>query len=649
MRRLRIKFRAYQLEAGVGTFAASGQAAELTRGGVPVVVTIPTISGSTIVGQTLTSSTGSWTNSPTSYARQWLRSGVAISGATGVNHTLVTADAGTILSVRVTAANAIGSGVASESAGTAVITVGGAGAPALSTLPTLTLYAGASVTTVGSTLRVNPGRWTTDYLDTRQYPHLRYLQWKRNGAAISGAVGLTYVTGGADIGQQITCTESIQQIFLGSPYIDAGIPRFAASVQGTVYTATTAAVVPTGAVDPALVYPSNLIYRGSYRHPNPSGVNGLNYGGSGLAWYPAGDGGNGSFFMYGEPGQGNRVGEFRPVPVSSLTGTLTQTNYNALPECTLLNGMIAADEGWRETALGGEGYSALGMVVHNGRLIQSAVTGYSNTNPLGSHASRPLNLATTGDVKWARVWDTSRGFSNARGFAGYMSPIPAAWQTALGGKVITGCSGISIVSNSTDGPGALAFDPDLITGIGTTIQGNALIGYQNGQLESSDVRNVWNSVWNFICTPRGVVIPNGTRSCLFFGRGSNGLYSYGPNYTRGNGDDSQYDNTSAFPVISRIYDPVLTSTGEHAYPYTYRIWAYDLNDMAAVKAGTLAPGAIRPYGVWNFTLPIDTGSAEIMGACYDPARKLISIAQQGSGRFGEFSFHVYEVSNAVAA
>ena len=53
---------------------------------VPANTALPAVSGTAQVGQTLSASTGSWSNSPTSYARQWTRcnsSGAAVSTSAG--------------------------------------------------------------------------------------------------------------------------------------------------------------------------------------------------------------------------------------------------------------------------------------------------------------------------------------------------------------------------------------------------------------------------------------------------------------------------------------------------------------------------------------------------------------------------------------
>jgi hypothetical protein len=86
----------------------------------PTNTSLPTISGSAVVGQTLTASTGGWSGAPTSYAYQWRRcdsTGAAcasISGATSKSYTLQSADAGRTLRIVVTATNVAGSASATS-------------------------------------------------------------------------------------------------------------------------------------------------------------------------------------------------------------------------------------------------------------------------------------------------------------------------------------------------------------------------------------------------------------------------------------------------------------------------------------------------------------------------------------------------------
>jgi hypothetical protein len=75
----------------------------------PVNVVAPVISGAAETWQTLTVDTGAWNGSPDSYAYQWKRGGVAISGATTNSYELDVIDEGTTINCTVTASNATGS------------------------------------------------------------------------------------------------------------------------------------------------------------------------------------------------------------------------------------------------------------------------------------------------------------------------------------------------------------------------------------------------------------------------------------------------------------------------------------------------------------------------------------------------------------
>ena len=80
----------------------------------PVNTLAPAISGVAIIGQVLTSTTGTWTGTaPITYSYQWKR-GVTNIGTNASTYTLVTADAGQNISCQVTATNAAGSASATS-------------------------------------------------------------------------------------------------------------------------------------------------------------------------------------------------------------------------------------------------------------------------------------------------------------------------------------------------------------------------------------------------------------------------------------------------------------------------------------------------------------------------------------------------------
>ena len=101
--------------------------------GVPTNTGLPTITGTTKEGQTLTSAPGSWTNSPTGYSYQWERCSAAgtscgnVPEATGTSYALTGADVGSTLRLAVTAKNAHGTGGTATSEPTGVVSAAEAG------------------------------------------------------------------------------------------------------------------------------------------------------------------------------------------------------------------------------------------------------------------------------------------------------------------------------------------------------------------------------------------------------------------------------------------------------------------------------------------------------------------------------------------
>jgi hypothetical protein len=100
------------LPGAVGTPASAPTA--------PVNSVAPAITGTAEQGSTLSCSTGTWSGSPTGYAYQWKRGGVAISGATSSTYLIVSADVGVSIKCTVTATNVAGSASADSNSVTPV-------------------------------------------------------------------------------------------------------------------------------------------------------------------------------------------------------------------------------------------------------------------------------------------------------------------------------------------------------------------------------------------------------------------------------------------------------------------------------------------------------------------------------------------------
>lgn len=155
----------------------------------PSNVTTPVITGTASVGQTLTSSTGTWNgSSPINYTYQWKRAGVDIVGATNSTYILVAADAANVITVTVTATNSAGNATAT-SAGTSLVLY----PPSNTVAPSI-----SGTAQVGQTLTASNGTWVGAATIIYSY------QWKRAGSNIVGATSSTYVPVLADIGNTLT-------------------------------------------------------------------------------------------------------------------------------------------------------------------------------------------------------------------------------------------------------------------------------------------------------------------------------------------------------------------------------------------------------------------------------------------------------------
>ena len=188
--------------AGGSTPASSAQTAVVSTPSPPSNTTAPAVSGTAQQGQTLTSTNGSWTGSPTGYAYAWERcnssgaSCTTISGATQSTYTLASADVNHTIRSVVTATNAGGSTPAT-SAATAVVTASTPSAPTNTTAPAV-----SGTAQQGQTLTTTNGTWTGS-------PTGYAYAWEdcnSSGAScttISGATQSTYTLASTDVGHTI--------------------------------------------------------------------------------------------------------------------------------------------------------------------------------------------------------------------------------------------------------------------------------------------------------------------------------------------------------------------------------------------------------------------------------------------------------------
>ncbi len=163
----------------------------------------PSVSGATVVGQTLTASSGLWSGFPApSYTYQWAKCDQngqncgSFGSATSSNtYTLLPSDAGSTFEVTVTASNSLGSSQATSSA-TGVVQGAGA-APTNTSLPSIspaTPAVGQPVIASSGSWSGNPSSFTYSY------------QWQRCSGASCVSVGsntASYTPQAADAGSTI--------------------------------------------------------------------------------------------------------------------------------------------------------------------------------------------------------------------------------------------------------------------------------------------------------------------------------------------------------------------------------------------------------------------------------------------------------------
>jgi surface protein len=155
----------------------------------PVNTVPPVISGTTTLGSVITTTNGTWTNTPSLYIYQWKRNTTNV-GTNTPTYTLVLADSNAAITCVVTAINGGGSASATSN----IITAQTYSAPAIVSAPVI-----SGTTTLGSVLTTTDGVWTGNPTPTFTY------QWKRGVSNITSATSATYTLVLADSGAAITC------------------------------------------------------------------------------------------------------------------------------------------------------------------------------------------------------------------------------------------------------------------------------------------------------------------------------------------------------------------------------------------------------------------------------------------------------------
>ena len=180
----------YKITFGVDWF--SGTLTQQVKS--PVTSSTPKVSGSALVGNTLTALPGAWGPGGVALAYQWIRGSSVIDGAIGSTYAVQPADVGSALKVKVTGTADGVAAVSKTSAATAVVAKG-------MLTPTSAPRVSDATPVTDQLLVADPGSWGPD-------PVALAHQWYRVSStgistAISGANQASYAVKSGDVGYRL--------------------------------------------------------------------------------------------------------------------------------------------------------------------------------------------------------------------------------------------------------------------------------------------------------------------------------------------------------------------------------------------------------------------------------------------------------------
>ncbi|QDU10893.1 Ig-like domain-containing protein [Gimesia aquarii] len=382
-------------------------------------------------------------------------------------------------------------------------------------------------------------------------------------------------------------------------------------------TSSTVSQVVSG-LAPSLLMESDLQYGGAFRVPDGTfGGSRFGFGGRAVAFRPntTGDSTDDTLLVSGHA-QHDQVAEIS-IPTPVISSTLGDLNTATVIQnfADITDGKISQVDVGTDSDVGG-------VFTYGNRLIWTAYSGYdANAAVNVSHGTSSFTLSDTTDAEGMfRVGSTL----NPGYYAGYMTPVPAYWQSDFGVPVLTGQSNLNIITRTSAGPAAFGFDPDDL-GVLEPVPDTSFLYYTSqNPLRGMQTKN---DLFNYNSSVGGLVFSPQSRSVLFFGGHATGEWCYG---------DPEDCN-----------DTVRGGKGNHdvGSNYVLQVWAYDAVDLLAVKNGELNPWDLEPYAVWRPEVPISVSNPVLGGVAYDPETERIFVAQMGADTATESRplIHVYQI------
>ena len=188
------------------------------------------------------------------------------------------------------------------------------------------------------------------------------------------------------------------------------------------------------------------------------------------------------------------------------------------------------------------------------------------------------------------------------------------------------------------------------------VSGNQLSKYAINALEpDSLVNGHYCRIWSGGSGAQSPFWINGTDSILIIGGGGGEIYQYGE---RGSPEPVTWDSGLKGPNI--IYS--IAGVGKGAYfgwsanQSAKQVFAYNANELAQVKAGTLTFANLKPYAEWSLQFPLFSGETpgfdlyKSAGVVWSGASKRLYIVASTSGLSGVGNtavVHVYSCTKAI--
>ncbi len=204
--------------------------------------------------------------------------------------------------------------------------------------------------------------------------------------------------------------------------------------------------------------------------------------------------------------------------------------------------------------------------------------------------------------------------------AGYLCPVPLAWQARLRGDVLMGQGGLPIITRGSAGPSAIAFYANDVA-TKDPVPGTFLVGYPSGHWMPG---HPWDNphpddIYNMATQILGMAVVGDV--LVFVGCHGYGQSCYG-------------DGTSVQPTPPGMcYDPSSSAKANHAWPYRLQVWHYPLQDLADVAAGLKEPWSLVPSW-FELDVPFIQLTKQPTGCAFDPQTNRLYVGVHSADGYG---------------